>query len=255
MYYQELLNTFVKECQKTIGNRLTGIYLHGSMAMGCFNPDKSDIDLIVILQDNITNEQKISLMEQIVKLNKCAPAKGLEISFVKREYCKPFVYPTPFELHFSLKHLQWFNRDPIDYVNKMKGEDVDLAAHFTILNQCGIRLYGGKIADVFGAVPRKAYADSIWHDIEDAEESILDNSIYITLNLCRVLAYLKDNLILSKEEGGEWGIAHMEKKYNSFIRQALRCYKSNLTMQADENIAKEFAYVMLEEIKEEIEKI
>lgn len=232
-----------------------GIYLHGSMAMGCFNPDKSDIDCMVILEDTITNEQKISLREQIVRLNRYAPVKGLEISFVKKEYCKPFVYPTPFELHFFLMHLQWFNRYPIDYVNKMKGKDKDLAAHFIILNKCGIKLYGGEISDVFGAVPKRAYADSIWHNIEDAEESILNDTIYVILNLCRALAYLQENLILSKEEGGEWGMAHMEKKYNPLIRQALQCYASDQTIHADENIAKAFARVMLDAIKIQIEKI
>jgi hypothetical protein len=39
----------------------------------------------------------MEFMKQVVKLNEQASAKGLEISIVKREYCKPFVYPTPFD--------------------------------------------------------------------------------------------------------------------------------------------------------------
>jgi len=37
--------------------------------------------------------------------------------------------------------------------------------------------------------------------------------MYITLNLARVLAYQKDHLILSKKEGGEWGLANLVEKY------------------------------------------
>lgn len=39
MKYQQLLNDFIDACKQIIGNELTGIYLHGSMAMGCFHPD------------------------------------------------------------------------------------------------------------------------------------------------------------------------------------------------------------------------
>ena len=46
MLYQGILAGIVDQSRKIFGEELTGIYLHGSMAMGCFNPDKSDIDLI-----------------------------------------------------------------------------------------------------------------------------------------------------------------------------------------------------------------
>lgn len=80
----------------------------------------------------------------------------------------------------------------------MKGTDKDLAAHVTIINHRGKVLYGQEIKEVFGEVSKQDYFDSIWFDIEGAQEDILDNTMYITLNLARVLAYQKENLILSK---------------------------------------------------------
>ena len=55
--------------------------------MDCFNPKKSDIDLIVVISNDISDSQKMLLMKEIVNLNQKAPAKGLEISLVKKEYC------------------------------------------------------------------------------------------------------------------------------------------------------------------------
>lgn len=225
MYYQELLNDFVAISNKIIGHQLTGIYLHGSMAMECFNPEKSDIDIIVVIEDNILDAQKMIFMEHVVKLNEYAPAKGLEISIVKREYCKPFVYPTPFELHFSPMHLKLFKDNPIEYIEKLKGKDKDLATHFTIVNKYGVVLSDQAIPNVFGEVSKKYYADSIWLDIKNAKEDIVDDPIYVILNLCRVLAFITDNLYLSKEKGGEWGIEYITKKYRMLILQALACYK------------------------------
>lgn len=255
MFYQKLIDEFCDISKSIIGNDLTGIYLHGSLAMRCFNPEKSDIDLIVVIEEDITDVQKIEFMHHLVALNEKAPAKGFEISIVKREYCRSFVYPTPFELHFSPVHLQWFRDNPENYVKNMKGMDEDLAAHFTIINKYGIVLYGEAIINVFGEVPRKRYIESIWHDVKDAREHIVNDPIYTILNMCRVLAFLKEDLYLSKLQGGEWGIAHLPPKYHSLILQVLDCYKTNHIMHADTKLADQFADEMLTVIIEIVHNI
>lgn len=257
MFYQNLIDEFTAMSKEVIGDKLTGIYLHGSMAMNCFNPEKSDIDLLIVIESDITDMQKMEFMKQIVKMNEQAPVKGLEISIVKREYCKPFVYPTPFELHFSPMNLQWFRDNPGNYVENMKGEDKDLAAHFTIINRYGVVICGEQIKNIFGEVSKKDYVDSIWFDVKGAREDITDEPMYMILNLCRGLAFLQEHLYLSKQQGGEWGIEHIPEKYHSIILQALDCYKTNQMMQIDMELAGEFADKMLAIIgfeKEQIEK-
>ncbi len=194
-------------------------------------------------------------MRQVVSLNESAPKKGLKLSIVKKEYCKPFVYPTPFELHFSPMYLQWFRDDSEGYIKRMKGTDKDLAAHFTIIKKYGVVLCGKKIEDVFGEVPKKDYVDSIWADVENAREEIKNSPAYMILNLCRVLAVLKEDLYLSKELGGQWGITHISEKYHSLILKALNWYKTDQVMHVDEALAKEFADKMITMILWEIEQL
>lgn len=177
------------------------------------------------------------------------PAKGLELSIVRKDVCKPFIYPTPFELHFSISHLEWYQSNPKDYIEKMKGLDKDLAAHFTIIYHRGKTLYGKEIEEIFEKVGRKAYFDSIWCDIKDAAEEITDNSMYIILNLCRVLAYKKSDLIFSKQEGGEWGFANVPEKYRNLILGAMEEYETGKVMDLEESLASEFARYMLNEIR------
>ena len=87
--------------------------------------------------------------------------------------------------------------------------------------------FGKEIKEVFGEVSSKDYMDSILTDIEGAGEEILENPMYITLNLCRVLAYKKEGLILSKKEGGEWGLQHIaHPEYNALISEALKEYET-----------------------------
>ena len=255
MPYQNIIDAFIAAAKEIIGEQLTGIYLHGSLAMGCFNPEKSDIDLIIIIEDNISDDRKMKFMERIVDLNGQAPAKGLEMSIVLRKYCNPFVYPTPFELHFSPAHLRWFHDAPQNYVQNMKGDDKDLAAHFMIIRQYGITLYGEQIENVFGEVPRKDYIDSIWEDVREAREEILEQPMYITLNLCRVLAFCREGLCLSKREGARWAMEHLPAEYTVLISSALACYQTDQEMVIEAESGRAFADEMLAAIEKAMGQI
>lgn len=244
MENQELLDKLVEYSCHVFGDNLVGIYLHGSMAMGCFNPLKSDLDILVVVENVITDSQKKMFMDYIVALNDKAPSKGIEMSLVRSEYCKNFVYPTPFDLHFSNMHLNWYKSNPNEYIEKMKGTDHDLAAHFVITKNRGITLYGKAINHVFGKVPSEAYFDSIKSDISSSEDEILDNPIYIILNLCRVLAYAQDKLVLSKKEGGEWGIRNIDIKYHGLIKEALISYTSEQDIILNNSLALDYCNYM-----------
>ncbi len=100
--------------------------------------------------------------------------------------CRKRAQKTPYELHFSISYLKWIHENPDDYVEKMHGTDKDLAAHFTIINHCGMVLYGAEINNIFGEVNKDYYIDSIWNDIKNAMKDITSDSMYLTLNICRV---------------------------------------------------------------------
>ena len=186
---ESLIKGFAEDSKGILQDNLVGIYLHGSAVMGCFNPRKSDIDLIIVVDRPLSDPVKKAYMDMVAGYNALGPAKGIEMSIVLRAVCRPFVYPTPFELHFSSGHLEWYKKDPDDYIRKMNGEDKDLAAHFTIIINRGRCVYGASIEDVFAEVPGSDYMDSIRYDIEEAPENITVYPMYLTLNLARVLAY------------------------------------------------------------------
>ena len=245
---QELLDAIVTRSKQILKDNLTGIYLHGSAVMGCFNPQKSDLDFIVVVNETLQDSVKKEFMDMIVELNACGPAKGIEMSIVTKSVCYPFVYPTPFDLHFSVAHLNWYKSNPDDYIQKMKGTDKDLAAHFTIITNRGKCLYGEPIDKVFSKIPEQDYFNSIWNDIADAVEDISENTMYLTLNLARVLAYKKDEVILSKKEAGEWALENLPKEYHPLVEAALKEYADTVSVEYDFNLAKQYAEYMLSRI-------
>ena len=245
-----LINSFVERSKEILKDNLVGVYLHGSLVMGCFNPQKSDIDLIIIVNEPLSNSIKRTYLEMVVEHSALGPKKGIEMSIVLKNVCKPFIYPTPFELHYSNGHLDWYKEDPEEYIREMNGTDKDLAAHFTIINKRGKCLYGAPIKEVFGEVPASNYMDSIYYDIENAKKEIVKYPMYLTLNLARVLAYKEEGLVLSKKEGAEWAIDKLPTEYHPLILSALREYLESIESDYDKKLSKRYAKYMIKRIKQ-----
>lgn len=220
-----LLQRVCDEYRRILGKKMVGFYVHGSIAFGCFTWGTGDIDFLVVVDAPLAQREKEALIRVLLALTPDAPPKGFEMSVVLRDVCDPFQYPTPFELHFSNTHKARAEADLPAYCRGMHGEDPDLAAHFTVIRHVGERLFGAEIADVFGDVPRACYVDSILADVGDAAQDILTNPVYITLNLCRVLACLEDGAVLSKQQGGQWGLAHLPQGYHPLLQSALEAYE------------------------------
>ena len=254
MTAMDLAALFAERSREILGENLVGVYLHGSLAMGCFNPRKSDLDLLTVVRETPDDACRRTYLEMVTELSARMPENrshgGIEMSVVRKDVCNPFVYPTPFELHFSVGHAEWYRRDPDDYIRKMKGTDKDLAAHFTIVRSRGICLYGLPIREVFGEVPAADYLDSIRADICGAREEIAGDTMYLTLNLARVLAYCTEGKILSKQEGGEWALTNLPEKFRPLLRTALADYTGSVKGAYDREQAEEYAAYMLDRIEE-----
>ena len=245
MEVEKILEYIVEKFKGILGDNLVGIYLHGSLVMGCFT-NNSDIDFLVVVTEPLDYKIKRKLIDSIIYLDSL-PKKGLEMSVVLKKYTKEFIYPTPFELHYSDYHKgKYINNN--NYICEGL-EDKDLAAHMTVILHRGICLYGKSIKDVFNYIPRKYYIDSIINDIEGATNEIIENPVYIVLNLCRVLNYLKESIVCSKLEGGEWGVKNIPIHYKKIVRDALEVYRGDLNeiRYSKEDLTK-FANYMLEEI-------
>lgn len=291
-----ILERIKADCARIFADNLVGVYVHGSLAFGCFCWENSDIDFIVVTSKPPAPQEKEAFITALLELDAVCPPKGLEMSIVFEKYCRNFVYPTPFELHFSNVHKgklllsgeacpgeerklsraaeqggqpflgQGLPELPERYVDgqaireycaAMNGTDKDLAAHFTVLRRAGFALCGEAAASLFGAVPAADYMDSVWGDIENAQEEILENPVYVILNLCRVLAFVQEGLVLSKEQGSAWAKEYFasgsgEAEWSGLVCRAAECYRSGriFSMQEKDGEAlQHFADGMLARIR------
>lgn len=231
----DLLDKIRQEYQRILGSNLTGIYVHGSIAFGCFRWETSDIDFLAVVNEKISQSQKEALIRVLLELDAFAPPKGFEMSVVLRSACMPFQDPTPYELHYSNAYRADYQQELAQTCRRLHGYDPDLAAHMTVVCNAGIVLCGLPVKDVFAPVPPKCYLKSLWYDIENAAQEIVNDPVYYVLNLCRVLAFAEEGLVLSKHQGGKWGMKHFPQE-SGLIAWALEVYggQSAGAMQAKE---------------------
>jgi Aminoglycoside adenylyltransferase, C-terminal domain/Nucleotidyltransferase domain len=245
---EALLLAFARSFQDVFGETLIGVYLHGSLAMGCFNPATSDVDVLIVVRDELSVDAKGRAGRALLWLAEQAPAKGLEVSILSLDDLHPFQYPTPYQLHFSNDNNAQFAQGTMDLEGARL--DGDLAAHIVVTRARGVCLYGEPIAVVFPEVPREAYLNSITVDSEDSYYQISRGvdagecavPVYGVLNFCRVLAFVEDGAITSKLEGGQWGLDHLPPEYRPIIKAALLAYTgADDSGAVDAKLLKQFA--------------
>ena len=93
MNYEPLLQIISDRYSEILGDNLVGIYVHGSIAFQCFRWDNSDIDFIVVVNRELSQQTKHGLLSVLGEMQNQAPEKGFEMSVVEVKFCKHFEHP------------------------------------------------------------------------------------------------------------------------------------------------------------------
>jgi streptomycin 3"-adenylyltransferase len=224
---EEYLRAFAVRVVNVLGQELMGVYLHGSGALGGFNPARSDIDILIVCFHPLTQNQRTRLCQELGGVSLPVPASTLEMSVVTSDTCRSPVASPLYELHLNTRD----NR----CVDGSGRTDPDLLLHFAVAQQSGRLIGSGRFPkDVFGPVPRNLVLEGMAMELEDALSSSNAAPEYAVLNACRNLAYDKTGHIYSKIDGAEWVLAHEPTNYTALIRAVI--HRQEQGTGADEQI-------------------
>ena len=203
-----------------VGDDLVGVYLHGSFALGCGNPNRSDLDLLVVTKRPLTADEREKFAELPAgALYQPGWPRPIELSSLTLDQLHPWRHPTPYDLHLTHRGVVG------------PGEDADLAAHLTVARRAGIALDGPEPAQVFPEVPRADYEDSLLRDFEWSlaharEEPRYER--YAILSIARIWASLAEPPVLhTKESGAAWALARLPHGLRTPLEQALASYRTH----------------------------
>jgi predicted nucleotidyltransferase len=231
----EQVRSFVLNVEELLGGNLRGVYLHGSLAFGCFNPELSDVDLLILTHRPLLLEAKHGLAEGL--LARSGNPQSVELSVLNSLQLNPWRHPAPFDFHFSEDHRERMMDDLDSGAWKRWNDeekcDPDLAAHFTVTLRRGIVLSGEPISESIPSVPLKDFRDSILEDLHWARERFMDLPVYAVLNSCRGCAAIEEDLVLSKLEGADWALGKFPEQFHALISSALDAYQGRSNPEFD----------------------
>ena len=215
--------------QRRLGDALVGVYIHGSMALGCFQEGVSDVDALIVTARRIPRAERLAIAGDILAIDqKPCP---LELSAIFEGDLIPWFHPTVCQFHYSDYHRE-------NYQKLLRGElseygivdrdfsDPDIACHVRLTRQCGVRLFGKPIDKVFPEVPEADFLDSLCQDVDDYDFHAYQPHYFASniLILGRILSYLREGRILSKYDGGLWTAAHVPVASRPIVEAALQSW-------------------------------
>lgn len=246
------VDTVIKQFNSILDGGLMGAYLHGSLATGCFNPTRSDIDILVVTEKQVTNTQYRDIAKVMLEISsKPCP---FELSTMAEDYLKVWEHPCPFDFHYS---KDWREKMTNMLAEKTwqewtapRGKDGDLAGHITIANHRGVTLYGKPLHETLPEVPIEHYRASILSDYYWLIENNLANQVYGILNMCRIWQHLENGAVSSKDEGAVWALEHLPEEHHAVVRGMLETYRNDTPMPDGEEAIAAFTNFIEQKLKD-----
>jgi len=217
-----VFNLLLTRMQEILGNQITGIYLHGSLANGGFD-EHSDIDVIVVTTADISDEAFSALKEMHAQVTKIdSPwAIQLEVSYIPQGALRRFDRNNMLHPHMD--------RGNSEVLHRMAHES-DWIIQRHILRERGIVITGPDPKTLVDPVSpddlRRAVVEGlpIWVNplLEDPSElSKRGFQSFFVLSLCRMLYTLKHGEILPKHAAAKWGKENLKARWTPLIERAL----------------------------------
>jgi streptomycin 3"-adenylyltransferase len=227
------LDELIRHVEQTLPE-VSGVYLHGSLAMGSYYRPKSDVDVLVIVDGKLTGGIRRALAVRVLEAFDARPTSGgIELSAVRRREVQRFQHTARFELHFSERWAEEVRSGG----SGPSGTDPDLAAHCTVTRARGVALRGEDPAIAIAPVPRGAFMEAIIDDFNwIVDGGIQESPFYGVLNVCRVLKIFNgvdERSPPSKDEAGEWALEHLPQEHRPTVRDALDCYRAGADIAAE----------------------
>jgi len=211
-----------------LGTNLLGLYLHGSLVLGAFDVNSSDIDMIGVVEHSTSLAERVAVGSLLLSIDhKPCP---IEVKLIIKEGLIPWHFPPPCHFFYS-EYWTWL------YQRFASGEDLshillsghpdeydrDLAAEIKLINQCGVCVYGLPAPELFPDVPEEDYWDAISDGIDDfyVESDNPSQSSFLILTLCRTFMYRQTGVILSKHVAASRALEILPDKYHPIISNAL----------------------------------
>src|SRR4051794_39011338 len=212
---EPLLEAFAGGVEGVLADDLVGVYIHGSLALGRFDPRNSDVDFVVATREDLDEETVDRLAELHSTLG-----ERLDGSYLPRNVLRRFDPDRVMHPHIESRGGRLF-------VDHHGGETV-IYRH--VLRECGVVLRGPPPRELIDSVTAddlrwgvRDILENWWRPmLERPSDELWDAPYrhYAVVTMCRVRFTLETATVVSKPEATQWALAHVEVRWSDLIRRA-----------------------------------
>jgi streptomycin 3"-adenylyltransferase len=227
---REQVERFTRLLSALLGSELVGVYLHGSLVFGSFNPERSDVDQLVVVARPLSRETRREIARRLLQSSQ-QPCP-FEITFVQEAALHSGEYPIAFEFHYSELWREWTQQhrenEEWQWGIDREQRDPDLTGQVAITQRHGIVLLGEPVKRILPELPEEQITACFLQDCADALADIVGNPLYGILNPCRTLYFLETGHFCSKDEAGDRARDWLPVTEQGVVQQALGIYRGDL---------------------------
>ena len=212
-----LLESFLSHIQQIFQEKLAGLYLYGSLTTGDFDPDSSDIDLLVVTSSQITTSEFDALRAMHRDFTRVNPEWEDRIDAV----------------YLPLEALRTFRfaKNPIvispgEPFHVREGEALrDWLQNWYIVRESGLALLGPPPKEVIPPITRGEFVEAVRCYAAEVvawlgREANRKNQAYAVLTLCRALHVHRTGKTASKRQAAFWA-QEIFPEWSKLIENAL----------------------------------
>jgi predicted nucleotidyltransferase len=194
--------TLARACAGALGEAVAGVILHGSLSLDDYLPGRSDIDLLVVAQDPLTDAQLAALTEALAGHRPRAP-DPVDLRLVTRQVAASPTPAPPMEAYLRLTPSSGVRVEE----RRHPGER-DLAVELSVCRAHGRSLLGAAPANLIEEVPAEWVVAAGDAQLADWQ-AIGDEPPYAELTVltaCRAWRFAEEGRHCSKAAAAEWAL-------------------------------------------------
>ncbi len=220
------LDELFRGARRILGGHLVGIYLFGSLATGDFDPNSSDLDILVVPDEALADEEFAALaaMHARFAASDSPWATEIEVSYIPRDALR----------RYDPAHKLYPRIDRGSGNLSLQAHDIDWVIQRHVLREHGVALAGPDLRSLIDPVTaddlRHATAGLMrvwWGPMGDDPARLYRRGYqaYSALTMCRVLYTLRFGVIVSKPVAARWARAELGARFAGLLDRALEWRK------------------------------
>ena len=237
-----LLRILLRDYQAALGGELVALYLHGSLALGDFDIESSDIDTLVVTKGGLDTHTR----EQLALVQRRYKGSGIPLAMSMDE-----LFATEADVRRYQPDRVPLHNGPMTYSTELDGWGSQSVLDRYVVRNHGIALYGPSPASLIDPISPDELRQAVRATVNEVWASYLgDNSIWLlapafphtaVVTLCRVLYTLEHGEIVSKPAAVRWAQETLEPEWQLMVR---RSTQSNAGHAVGDEVANFLRYVV-----------